>query len=56
MALTNALRMWSCESILEKSLRAISKAVMSAATDRDPQGNEKNITSIPFTVHLKSPD
>lgn len=55
IALTNALRVWSCESILEKSLKVISKAVMSAATDRDPQGKENSITSLSFPVHLKFP-
>lgn len=38
IALTNALRVWMCQAILERNLKAISKAVMSAATDRDPQG------------------
>jgi hypothetical protein len=55
MALTNALRAWMCEPILEKNVKAISKAVMSAATDRDPQGKEDSIARISFTFNLKSP-
>lgn len=38
LALTNALRVWGCQSILEKHLRVISKAILAAASDRDPNG------------------
>lgn len=36
LALTNALRVWGCQPMLEKHLRVISKAILAAASDRDP--------------------